>query len=212
MGFADRESLAQAVTRALTDAVPGSRVSVIGSLGAGTADEYSDVDLARVVPDGAAPDCADRLVPLLGEVAEVASVRSVPEFQRSSLRRLIFVRLRGVPLFWRLDLQIWAESHAFDTDADVGNPQARGADWSLAESAAMNALGACKAVLRGLPDTADGLLSRGFQRIDEPDPGGGWEHRIAALVAAATRRDAGLGPLGAELSALLSACSKDFPV
>lgn len=44
----------------------------------------------------------------------------------------------------------------------------------------MNALGACKAVLRGRPETADGLLPRGFHRIGEPDPTGGWAHRIAA--------------------------------
>ncbi|MEU6268768.1 hypothetical protein [Saccharopolyspora shandongensis] len=143
--FPDQRAFAAAISRALADALPGSRVSLIGSLGAGTGDEYSDVDLAWVVPDGAVPNAADRLGAVLGAVAEVASVRSAPEFQRSALRRLVFVRFRGVPLFWQLDLQIWAASHAFDTDVT----RASGIDWSLAESAAMNAIGACKAVLRG---------------------------------------------------------------
>ncbi|MGW3471403.1 hypothetical protein ACWDKQ_23770 [Saccharopolyspora sp. NPDC000995] len=57
-----------------------------------------------MVPDGAVPPSAERLGEVLGAVAEVASVRSVPDFQRSALCRLIFVRFRGLPLFWRLDL------------------------------------------------------------------------------------------------------------
>ncbi|MEV0056449.1 hypothetical protein AB0H34_38930 [Saccharopolyspora shandongensis] len=181
--FPDQRAFAAAISRVLADALPGSRVSLIGSLGAGTDDEYSDVDLAWVVPDGAVPNAADRLGAVLGAVAEVASVRSAPEFQRSALHRLVFVRFRGVPLFWRLDLQIWAASHAFDTDV----PRASGIDWSLPESAAMNAIGACKAVLRGRPETAEGLLSRGFHRIGEPDPADGWASRIAALVDAGCR-------------------------
>ncbi|WP_210435511.1 TetR/AcrR family transcriptional regulator C-terminal domain-containing protein [Saccharopolyspora sp. ASAGF58] len=35
-------------------------------------------------------------------MAEVASVRSVPEFQRSGLRRLVFVRFRGAPVLEKL--------------------------------------------------------------------------------------------------------------
>ncbi|MFI0464808.1 hypothetical protein ACH347_12065 [Saccharopolyspora sp. 5N102] len=156
--FSGQRAFATAISRALVDAMPGSRVPLIGSLGAGTDDEYSDIDLAWVVPDGAVSSAADRLGAALGAVAEVASVRSAPEFRRSALHRLVFARFRGVPLFWRLDLQLWAASHAFDADV----PRASGTDCSLPESAAMNALGACKAVLRGRPETADGLLSRGF--------------------------------------------------
>ncbi|MEV5543153.1 hypothetical protein AB0L13_40660 [Saccharopolyspora shandongensis] len=197
--FPDQRAFAAAISRALADALPGSRVSLIGSLGAGTDDEYSDVDLAWVVPDGAVPNAADRLGAVLGAVAEVASVRSAPEFQRSALHRLVFVRFRGVPLFWRLDLQIWAASHAFDADV----PRASGIDWSLPESAAMNAIGACKAVLRGRPETAEGLLSRGFHRIGEPDPADGWASRIAALVDAAAAREPRLHELASDVHVLL---------
>ncbi|MGI8309093.1 TetR/AcrR family transcriptional regulator C-terminal domain-containing protein [Saccharopolyspora hattusasensis] len=98
MASADQASFARALASALHGAAPGSRVSLIGSLGAGTADEYSDIDLPWVVPDGAMPRCAEWLGEVLGAVAEVASVRSVPEFQRSGLRRLVFVRFRGVPV------------------------------------------------------------------------------------------------------------------
>ncbi|KAA5836438.1 hypothetical protein F1721_08490 [Saccharopolyspora hirsuta] len=177
-------------------------MSLIGSLGAGTADEHSDIDLAWVVPDGTVAQCVERLPGLLGSVAEVASVRSSPEFQRSTVRRLIFARFRGVPLFWRLDLAIWAASRAFDETADVDNPDARGTEWSLPESAAMNAIGACKSVLRGQFENADGLLSRGFQRIGAPDPGGDWHDRFAELVRAVAERDPGLTELSREIVGL----------
>ncbi|MER5388321.1 hypothetical protein [Saccharopolyspora sp. NPDC002686] len=80
-----------------------------------------------MVPDGLVAQCAERVPALLGDVIEVVSVRSTPEFQRSAVRRLIFVRFRGVPLFWRLDLAVWAESRAFDetADADTRKPAAR---------------------------------------------------------------------------------------
>ncbi|WP_223839766.1 hypothetical protein [Saccharopolyspora pogona] len=203
MTFADQASFARALASVFHGAAPGSWVSLIGSLGAGTADEYSDIDLAWVVPDGAVPRCAEWLGEVLGAVAEVAAVRSVPEFQRSGLRRLVFVRFRGVPLFWRLDLQIWAASHAFDDTVDADNPEARGDNWSLLESAAMNALAACKAVLRGLPDTADSLLSRGFERIDETDRGGDRSRRIAALADAAASRDPQLRELAGGIRTLV---------
>ncbi|MDA3644706.1 hypothetical protein LZ318_24045 [Saccharopolyspora indica] len=200
--FRDQRAFAAAIGRVLTSAVAGSTVSLIGSLGAGTDDAYSDVDLAWVVPDGSVAQCAERVGALLGDVAEVVSVRSVPEFQRSAVRRLIFVRFRGVSLFWRLDLAIWAESRAFDESADADDPQVRGTDWSLPESAAMNAIGACKEVLRGRGEVADGLLSRGFQRIGEPDPGGGWRIRIVGLARAAADREPGLAGLSGEIVAL----------
>jgi hypothetical protein len=78
-----------------------------------------------VVPDGQVRPCAARLPALLAPVAEVSSPRSDPDWQRSELRRLIFVRFRGLPLFWRLDLELWAASHAFDAGADAGNPGAK---------------------------------------------------------------------------------------
>jgi predicted nucleotidyltransferase len=63
-----------------------------------------DVDLAWVVPDGEVQEHAERLRDILGVVADVASLRSDPDFQRAEHRRLIFVRFAGLPLFWR---SIW---------------------------------------------------------------------------------------------------------
>ena len=130
--FPDQAALAAELARVLTAAVPGADVSLRGSLAAGTADEYSDIDLAWVVPDGDVGRCVALLPELPASVADLASARSDPDYQRSALRRLVFVRFRGLPLFWRLDLEVWAVSHAFDEHADVGNPRARGDEWSLA--------------------------------------------------------------------------------
>ncbi|MGW1678778.1 hypothetical protein [Saccharopolyspora sp. NPDC002376] len=209
--FQDQRAFAAAISQVLTSAVSDSRVSLIGSLGAGTADAYSDVDLAWVVPEGSVPTCVERLPSVLGTVAEFVSVRSSPEFQRSAVRRSVFVRFRRVPLFWRLDLAVWAASHAFDESADIDNPEARGADWSLPESAAMNAIGARKEVLRGRSSLADGLLSRGFQRIDAPDPGGDWHTRITSLARAAASR-APNSTISATRSSTWQPTSTDRPI
>ncbi|MEV0696520.1 hypothetical protein AB0I53_01170 [Saccharopolyspora sp. NPDC050389] len=75
----------------------------------------------------------------------------------------------------------------------------------------MNTLGACKAVLRGRLETAEGLLSRGFQRIGEHNPAGGLAHRIAALVDAAAAQEPRLRELASDMHALLRRRSNDFP-
>ncbi len=172
--FPDQSAFADGLRYALLQACPGSSAQLRGSLAAGRGDAYSDVDLLWVVPDGRLDDCLAELPTTLSPVARVVSVRSDPDFQRSALRRLIFVRFAGVPLFWRLDLELWAASRAGDETADIDNPLARGTDWSLAESATMNAIAAIKAVRRGRLGDADGLLARGFERLDSVDPGGDW--------------------------------------
>ena len=204
--FADQRALAAAVTAALLRMEPASEVSPRGSLAAGTADAYCDVDLAWVVPDGAVAESVRRLPVALRAVSEVASMRSDPDFQGSAVRRLIFVRFAGVPLFWRLDLEVSAASHAACLGVDVAaaGPRATDVDWSLPESAAMNAAAAIKALHRGRPADADGLLTRGFARIDEPDPGGGPRHRVTALAAAAAGRDPRLRALAADITAHLT--------
>lgn len=44
-------SFVEKIGAALEDAVGGSRVSMLGSLAAGTADEWSDIDIRWDVPD-----------------------------------------------------------------------------------------------------------------------------------------------------------------
>ncbi|MFD7505846.1 nucleotidyltransferase domain-containing protein [Streptomyces sp. NPDC059850] len=60
--------MAAEVCTALERCCPGSAVELTGSLGSGTADAFSDIDIAWVVPDARFPDC-------LGCVAEVLSDR-----------------------------------------------------------------------------------------------------------------------------------------
>lgn len=67
----------------------------------------------------------------------------------------------------------------------------------------MNALAACKVVLRGLPDTAEPVLPLGFGRIDEPDRSGDRSRRIAALADAAASRDPQLRELAACIRAVV---------
>ncbi|WP_406284910.1 hypothetical protein [Streptomyces sp. NBC_00209] len=92
----DRAALADEVCIALKRCCPGSRAELTGPLGSGTADAFSDVDIAWVVPD-----------------------ERFPDFYRSDRRRLLFVRFAGVPLFWRFDLDVRAASVADDPHYDV---------------------------------------------------------------------------------------------
>jgi hypothetical protein len=168
---------------ALENSCPGSRTELRGSLSEGREDEYSDVDLAWAVPDNVFGSAVAALPDVLSGVQPVASLRSDPDFQRSASRRLIFVRFEGVPLFWRLDLAVWKESAAFDESIDIDNPEARGDDWSLPESALLNALGTIKWVRRGRPQVAADSLRRGWERIGVPPaPEGPWADRIAYLA------------------------------
>jgi predicted nucleotidyltransferase len=179
----ERSHLATQLRLALETSCPGSRTELRGSLGEGRADDYSDIDLAWVVPDDEFEAAVAGLPDVLSAVQPVASLRSDPDFQRSTSRRLIFVRFDGVPLFWRLDLAVWKASTAFDESVDAGNPAARGDDWSLPESALMNALGTIKWVRRGRPDIAAESLRRGWERIGVPPaPEGSWADRIAYLT------------------------------
>ena len=158
LAFADR------IRVTLTDAIPGSSVELCGSLASGRADVYSDLDLGWIVPDpqfGATLGCVSSA---LASVAPLASLRTDPDNQRSSQSRRLFVRFAGVPLMWRLDLEVWAGSVAYDS-AIEDDESARGDEWCPYESALMNALSAVKQVLRGRPEVAQDVLTRGFERV-----------------------------------------------
>jgi hypothetical protein len=160
----DRLAFADRISAALTAASPGSSVSLRGSLASGHADRYSDIDIAWVVPDEQFGAAVGAVVTALAPVGPIVSFRSDPDHQRSLRRRLLFLRFAGVPLFWRLDLEVWAASAAFDTSVD-DDPSMRGEDWCPYESALMNAMGAIKTVLRGRPDAAAQALTRGLERV-----------------------------------------------
>lgn len=193
---ARRTALAQELLSALRSHCTGSRAEPRGSLARGTADAYSDIDLVWIVPDGRFDDCVTAVPDLLGTVRGVASLRVDPDLQNSRKRRLLFADFDGLPLFWRLDLEVVALSVADRPGYDQGNPAARGDDWSRPASALANAVAAVKAVLRGQPQTARGLLERGFARIGVVDAvSGDWFADITRLAEAAAAVEPARGPL-----------------
>ncbi|AJC53483.1 hypothetical protein [Streptomyces sp. 769] len=210
----DRQALVDAVRAALERDCPASRTVLLGSLAAGTADDYSDIDVERVVPDREFGACLARAEQVLRGVRPVAALRSDPDFRHSDGRRLLFVRFAQVPLFWRLDLSVRAESVADHEDDDRDNPRARAreGEWSRPASALANATGAVKALARHRSDEARGLLDRGFARIGEEPAelgvaeGGAagradarWSAAIARLARAAARQEPRLEPLAEEV-------------
>ncbi|MFG2623521.1 nucleotidyltransferase domain-containing protein [Streptomyces sp. NPDC048473] len=193
---ARRAAFAQDLLRALAAHCPGSRAELKGSLARGTADAYSDIDIAWTVPDDRFDACATAARDILEAVRPLDFLRTDPELQNSRKRRLLFAAFRGLPLFWRVDLEIGASSVAHQADYDQDNPAARGDDWSRPASALANAVAATKAVLRGQPQTAQGLLERGFRRIDAPHRvTGQWFADIGRLADTAADREPGLRSL-----------------
>ena len=166
-----RTRLVDRILGCLEEAAVGSHALLRGSLAGDTADQYSDIDVLWEVPDSDFQWCVASLEKNLSRVRPVASWRSVPDFQNSEKRRLIFVRFESIPLFWRLDLDIFAQSIRRDPEYDLGNPNARGSEWSPTESALMNAVAAVKAHLRGKDAKARQLLVRAYGRVglDFPD-------------------------------------------
>jgi predicted nucleotidyltransferase/predicted ester cyclase len=205
-----RDRLAAELRAALTAAIPDSRAELRGSLACGTADPYSDIDLAWVVPDDMFAAAVESAATAIQSVGAVSSLRRDPDLARSDRRRLLFFRLAGLPLFWRVDLDIRAASVAADSGYDDANPAARSeAGWSRPASAMENAAAAIKAALRGLPSIADGLLSRGYQRIGlDPAPTADLPSRITRLVDSCAALEPGLTALAAEVREVLQAFAR----
>ena len=160
-----RTRLVERILTHLQEVAPGSEVSLRGSLADGSADEYSDIDMLWEIPDPLFISCVNNLEEILLDIRPVDSLRSHPDFQKSDKRRLVFVRFEGIPLFWRLDLDIFAQSVGRDGEYGLKDPKARGSEWSLTESSLMNAVAAVKAHLRGKDDDALRLLERAYERV-----------------------------------------------
>ncbi|WP_405711559.1 MULTISPECIES: hypothetical protein [unclassified Streptomyces] len=193
---ARRAAFAQDLMRALTAYCPGSRAEPRGSLARGTADAYSDIDIAWTVPGDRFGSCLAAVRDVLEAVVPLDSLRTDPDSSSSRERRLLFAAFRGLPLFWRVDLEVGASPVAGRPGHGPGDPAAHGDDWSNPASALANAVAATKAVLRGQPQNAQGLLERGFRRIDAPDGvPGRWFADIRRLAEAAAGREPGLRPL-----------------
>lgn len=201
-----RAALARDLLAALEAAEPGSRALPRGSLAAGRGDPYSDIDLLWEVPDGAFARCVEppTLAATLARVGPVESLRFDPDFRRSAKRRLAFVRFAGLPLFWRLDLDIMARSVGRDEGYDRDNPAARDpADWSGTESALANAVAAVKAHLRRDDGEARRLLVRAYERIDLTVPDRLLPQLILHLVEEAQRMDPAVAGFAGRIARLV---------
>lgn len=197
-----RQKLAGKLLAALQDWVPGSRAQLRESLGSGTADDYSDIDICWVVPDASFAEAVDTVGAALSQVTAVPSFRTDPELARSARRRLVFARLSNVPLFWRVDIDIRADSAAADDHYDAGNPEACGdTGWSAPASAVENAIAAIKAAARGQAGTADALVRRGCERIGHDlGPTADLAAAITNLADACVTQEPGLTNMAAEVN------------
>jgi len=186
---ADRALLAASVTTALGQSFPESTSGLRGSLAIATADRYSDIDVFWELPDVAFEDAIDRLDEILAAVAPLDSLRSDPMLQNSEKRRLVFAQFTDFPLFWRVDIEVFAESIDRDDGYDLDNPSVRGDEWSLTESALMNSVAAMKYLLRDDRERAEESLRHAFARIDEGVPDTDPWDAIAELAELVGRRD-----------------------
>lgn len=159
-----RTKIADQILGCLLASIPGSTACLRGSLAGGTSDAYSDIDILWEVEDALFPFATENVRDSLSQVRTIQSFRIDPEFRDSSMYRLLFVRFEGLPLFWRVDLEIFARSAGRNTDGET-RMSSLPSDWSLAESALANSIAAIKACKRGKPDQAQELLERAFVRL-----------------------------------------------
>jgi hypothetical protein len=224
-----RDTLVQRLLASLAGSAPGSTAELRGSLAAGNADAYSDVDVLWQVPDELFAEAVGRMAEILSRVHPVESLRSDPDYQRSDRRRLFFVQFQGLPLFWRADVDVLAQSLHGDLSYDRHNPAARGDDWSPSHSALMNAIAAVKALLREYSGSSGGgshgagtagmgarsavftgdrentareLLKRGFERAGLPVPQGEAQELIPVLAEGIAAMDPAKAPLAGRIVAL----------
>jgi predicted nucleotidyltransferase len=184
-----RHSLANAVTRALKNAVADSSAGLRGSLARGTSDAYSDIDVFWELPDSLFHSAIDDLPEILASVGSIESLRADPLLQNSDKRQLIFVQFAEVPLYWRVDIEVFAASIDRDDDYDLDNIDARGDRWSLTHSALANGVAALKSLLRGDTERASESLRDAYARIDQPIPDGSPLNQISGLAEIVGRLD-----------------------
>jgi hypothetical protein len=196
-----RAALAEELLLALPAACAGSTARLRGSLAAGTADAYSDIDIAWQVPTADFARCVDGARRTLGRVGPLLSLRCDPDYAAEPGKRLLFAAFRGLPLFWRLDLEVLADEPGAATV-----PRGDGADpWSPAASSLANAVAAVKALRRDRPEEARALVERGLRRVGVRIAlTGVWRTDVARLVAASVAADPAQQRLASAVEALAS--------
>ncbi len=184
-----RLSLANAVTRALEEAIAGASAGLRGSLARGTSDLYSDIDVFWELPDALFLGAIDDLAEILVSVGPIESIRADPLLQNSDKRQLLFVQFAEVPLYWRVDIEVFAVSIGRDDAYDLDNLDARGDCWSLTHSALANGVAALKSLLRGDVERARESLRTAYARIEQPAPDGPALDQIFELAEIVGRLD-----------------------
>ena len=171
---ASRHEAAALLVDALAAAGSAGEVRLIGSMATPSeADGFSDIDIRWTLPPGQASGPMRSLRMTLQRVGIVESLRVDPDLRRDS--RLVFVRFRDWPLWWRVDLEIHSEG--------VGSMDVHDSDpWSPAESACMGVVVTLKALARNRPEAAEGLMMRALHRVDAEDVAGDWPSRIGTLL------------------------------
>lgn len=205
LDIGERDALARNALRLLADAVRDSVAVLRGSLADGRADAYSDIDVLWELPDAQFVPTVERLRSVLTAIRPVESLRWDPLSRQSLRHRLVFVRFAGLPLFWRLDLEVFARSAGRDPACDLAGGAAHDSDWSVAESALANAVAAIKAHLRRHDDVADALVARAFQRLGQSPPTGILAKMISDLARCATEREPAFAELAERVAALADA-------
>jgi predicted nucleotidyltransferase len=200
----ERARLVADLFEQLAAAIPGSTVLLRGSLAEGRADPYSDIDLLWDIHDASFSAALAELPVTLSHVRPVASLRFDPDFQHSARRRLAFIRFAGVPLLWRVDLDVFARSVGRDPDYDRANPSARGNSWSLAESSLANTVAAIKALHRGQATEAAELLARAEARVGVASLTVDLQSRFDLLIDTVATKDPTTASLAAEIRQLLT--------
>jgi predicted nucleotidyltransferase len=159
-----RDELARKLLEVLCGYSPGSNAWLRGSLATNVADQYSDIDVAWELANDDVESALRAVRTLLSQLKHIECIRIDPEFRDSPAYRLVFIRFSEFPLFWRLDLEIYARLAQRSTNRRIrqtGLPS----DWSKAESALANPVAAVKACKRQEHETAMLLLKRALVRV-----------------------------------------------
>ena len=202
-----RSRLAAGVLAALAASVPGSKVGLQGSLSENGGDQFSDIDVFWEVPDDSLDSCLNRIAYVLSGVCPLESLRLDPELANSAKRRLVYARFKDVPLFWRLDLEVFARSIGQDRTYDLDNPLARTSEWSRTESALANAVAVVKQHLRDNDDEALWLLGRAYKRVELGMPGLEIRDLILRLASGVRRVDTASITLAERIEGLVQGTS-----
>jgi hypothetical protein len=95
-------------------AVPQSTAALRESLAEERDDIFSDIDILWDVPESAFAWSVATVRQIVERAGRIASFRADPDVQRSTTRRLFFVRFAATPLFRRLDPEVVTESISGD--------------------------------------------------------------------------------------------------